>query len=147
MEADAIFIDANVVLRALTVSDDPRVRRTNEIAGDLFRLVAQDRVEVTTSDAVIAEAAFVLTARAYYQIPVAEAVAKLATLVALRGFTLPDKRSILRGLDLWAAHPHLGFVDALTAAYAQASGMPLATFDSDFDRFPGITRWDPSEMT
>jgi predicted nucleic acid-binding protein len=104
-------------------------------------------VAVTTSDAVIAEAAFVLTPRAHYQIPVAEAVAKLATLVALRGFTLPDKRSILRGLDLWAAHPDLGFVDALTAAYAQASGMPLATFDSDCDRFPGITRWDPSETT
>jgi predicted nucleic acid-binding protein len=141
-----IFLDANVILRALTMSDDPRVRRTNHIAGDLFRLVAQDQVVVTTSDAIIAEAALILTAKTHYRIPVAEAAAKLATLVALRGFALPDKRSVLRGLDLWAAQPDLGFVDALTAAYAQASGMQLATFDTDFDRIPGITRWDPSEL-
>ena len=141
-----IFLDANVILRALTVSDDPRVRRTNQIAGDLFRLVAQNQVAVTTSDAVIAEAAFILTAKTHYRIPVAEAAAKLATLVALRGFTLPDKRSVLQGLDLWATQPDLGFVDALTAAYAQASGMLLATFDTDFDRIPGIARWDPAEL-
>jgi predicted nucleic acid-binding protein len=34
---------------------------------------------------------------------------------------------------------------ALTLAYAQAPGMRLATFDTDFDGLPGIDRWQPGE--
>jgi predicted nucleic acid-binding protein len=137
-----IVLDANVILRALTISHDPRVRRMNDLADTLFRQVGRGEAEVTTSDAVLAEAAFILTARSHYQVPIAEAAAKLTALVALPGFKLPDKQAILRALDLWTANPRLGFVDALVAAYAQRPGMQLATFDSDFDGLPGITRWE-----
>lgn len=141
-----IFLDANVILRALTISDDPRVRRSNDIAGNLFRHVSLGSVEVTTSDAILAEAAFILTAKSHYRVPVHEAASKLAGLVSLRGFKLPDKQAMLRAFDLWDANPHLGFVDALTASYAQLPGMQLATFDTDFDRIPSIPRWNPDEL-
>lgn len=39
--------------------------------------------------------------------------------------------------------PRLGFVDALGAAYAETHGYALASFDADFDRVPGIERWQP----
>ncbi len=58
---------------------------------------------------------------------------------------LREKRTILAALDLWATVPKLGFVDALTAAYAQHLGVELATFDTDFDLLPGITRWLPPD--
>jgi predicted nucleic acid-binding protein len=138
-----IVLDANVILRALTLSDDPQVRRANDLASALFRQVARGDIEVTTSDAVLAEAAFILTAKSHYHLPVAEAAAKLAALVSLPGFKLPDKRSIVLALDFWTANPRLGFVDALVAVHAQRPGMLLATFDSDFDGLPGITRWKP----
>ena len=42
-----------------------------------------------------------------------------------------------------SSHPRLGFVDALTVAILERSGDDLASFDSDFDRVPGIRRYQP----
>ncbi len=142
-----IFLDANILLRALVRSPDPRIRRMNQIAGDLLRAAERGDVEVTTSDAVIAEVAFILTSRAHYQLAASDAAGRIATLVRLRGVKLRDKRIVLRALDLWTANPNLGFVDALTASYAQQPGVELATFDSDFDHLPEIVRWSPEGAT
>lgn len=136
-----IFLDANIFLRALTQSTDPVIQQMHERAADLFRRAERGEAEVTTSDAVIAEVAFVLTSKAHYQLAVGDAAGRLATLLRVRGFKLRDKRILLRALDLWALHPKLGFVDALTASYAQQSNVELATFDTDFDQIPNITRW------
>lgn len=140
-----IFLDANLFLRALTRSDQPDVQSTSRAAADLFRRADLGEVELITSDAVIAEVAFVLTARARYALAADDAAARIATLLRLRGVRLRDKRIILRALDIWAEHPGLGFVDALTAAYARQPGMRLASFDSDFDQVSGIDRWSPED--
>lgn len=138
-----IFLDANILLRALIRSTDPATQQMNERAGDLLRQAERGDVEVTTSDAVIAEVAFILTSKAHYQLGVDDAAGRLATIMRLRGVKLRDKRVILRAFDLWSLHPRLGFVDALTASYARLPGIELATFDSDFDNLPDITRWHP----
>jgi predicted nucleic acid-binding protein len=138
-----ILLDANILLRALTTSSDSTVRLHSQIAAGLLRQMDRGEVEATTSDAVLAEVAFILTAKAHYQLPVADAAGKLATIIRLRGFKRRDKRHLLRALDLWTNQPTLGFVDALTATVAQRPGFELATFDSDFDDLPGITRWKP----
>jgi len=139
-----ILLDANIFLRALTQSTDPVIQHMNEAAADLLRRAERGEVGVTTSDAVIAEVAFILTSKAHYQLAVGDATDLIATLLRVRGLKLRDKRIILRALDLWAAKPKFGFVDALTASYAQQPGIELATFDRDFDDLPGITRWYPS---
>jgi predicted nucleic acid-binding protein len=140
-----IFLDANIFLRALTQSSDPVIRQMHEQAAALLRQTERGDVEVTTTDAVIAEVAFILTAKRHYQLPVGDAAARIATLLRLRGTKLRDKRVMLRALDLWADQPRLGFVDALTASYAQQPGVDLATFDSDFDQIPEVTRWQPED--
>ena len=136
-----IFLDANVVLRSLTDSDDPIVQRWSRQAGALLTHADRGEADLTTSDAVLAEVAFILTAKSHYRLSVSEAAASLAAVVASRGLKLNDKRSILRALDLWESHPRIGFVDALTAAYAQLPGMQLATFDTDFDGIQDISSW------
>ncbi len=135
-----IPLDANVFLRALTGSVDVGVQSMNEQAAALFRNVERGDVEVTASDAVIAEVAFILTSKAHYRLTVDDAAGRLTALVQIRGVKLRQKRVILHALELWAAYPRLGFVDALTAAQAQQPGFDLATFDSDFDELSGITR-------
>lgn len=142
-----IFLDANIFLRVLTRSSDALVQRMNQQAGDLLRRADRDQAEVTTSDAVIAEVAFILTSKAHYNLAVDEAAARIATIVRVRGFKIRDKRLVLQALDLWTEHPTLGFVDALTASYAQQPGVELATFDRDFDQLPGISRWQADEET
>jgi predicted nucleic acid-binding protein len=141
-----IFLDANVILRALAPAIDPVSLERAELARQLLRKAERGDVEVTTSDAVLAEIAFILTSRVHYQIPVVDAAGWINSIVQLEGFRHRDRRVIVQALEHWARSPGLGFVDALTAAYAQSPGIELATFDSDFDRIPGITRWDPSEM-
>ena len=136
-----IFLDANVFLRVLTSSDDPRVQQSSVRAQGLLLRVERDEVAATTSDAVLAEVAFILTSPRHYRLSVADAAAMLATIVSLRGFKMRQKLTVFRGLDMWAANPRIGFVDTLTAAYAQNPDMSLATFDADFDRFPGIIPW------
>ncbi|MDQ3612797.1 MAG: type II toxin-antitoxin system VapC family toxin [Chloroflexota bacterium] len=140
-----IFLDANVFLRALTRSSDPNTERMRRIADNLFRRVGRGDIDVTTSDAVIAEVAFILTAKSHYHLAVDDAAERLAALLRLQGVRLRPKHVILRALDLWAERPTLEFVDALTASYAQQAGIELATFDTDFDELPGITRWQPEE--
>lgn len=140
-----IFLDANIFLRALVDPSGPDSRHLNEMASDLLRQADRGAVEVTTSDAVLAEVAFILTARAHYHLPASVAAGLISPIVQLRGFRHPEKRAILRALEIWASVPRLGFVDALTLAYAQTPGMRLATFDSDFDNLPGIDRWQPGE--
>lgn len=140
-----IFLDANVLLRALVQPDDPQTQRFSQVATELLRRAGLGEVEITTSDAVLAEVAFILTAKAHAKLPVPIATGLLASIVQLRGFRHGEKRSLLRALDIWTNRPRLGFVDALTAAYAQSSGMQLATFDTDFDGLPGIDRWQPGD--
>lgn len=97
-----IFLDANILLRALIRSTDPATQQMNERAGDLLRQAERGDVEVTTSDAVIAEVAFILTSKAHYQLGVDDAAGRLATIMRLRGVKLRDKRVILRAFDLWS---------------------------------------------
>jgi predicted nucleic acid-binding protein len=140
-----IFVDANVILRALTWSSQPEVQRMSLVAGELFRRVDRREVEITTSDAVVAEVAYILTAKTHYGVAVDDASARIATILRMPGFRLPEKRFVIRALELWVEHPKLDFVDVLTASYALRPGIELATFDRDFDRFPDITRWVPGE--
>jgi predicted nucleic acid-binding protein len=137
------FVDTNVFLRGhvhpKTSQDEVMVRE----AAALFRRAARGKEEVTTSDAVLAEVAVILNSPRQYDRPPDDIAARLKPILELRGFRLPQKRVVLRALDIWAASPRLGFVDALTVSYAQEPGTTLATFDSDFDAVPGITRYRP----
>lgn len=141
-----IYVDANVFLRALTRSPEPRVQRMNDIAGNLLRAAERGEVELTTSDAVIAAVAFILTAKAHYHLPVSDAAARLATLVRLQGVNLPNKESILAALELWAERPKLGFVDALVASQSKHQGSELATFDAAIASLPDVVVWQPPAM-
>ncbi len=64
-----IFLDANYFLRAITNPTSPETARMQRIAADLLRRAEQGAVELTTSDAVIAEVAFIVTSTNVYALP------------------------------------------------------------------------------
>jgi predicted nucleic acid-binding protein len=123
-----IFLDANIFLRYLVQPTTPATRRMAREAHTLFH-----------------EVVYVLASKAHYGRAPADIATDLAPILRLRGFKLPRgmKRLYLRALDLYATYPKLGFADALVAAHVEQQGLPLATFDTDFDTIPGITRWQP----
>jgi len=140
-----ILVDANVVLRYLVQPTTPAQRTMAGIARRLIEAVQRGEEEITTSEVVLHEVAFVLASKAHYNLPATEIASALQILLQLPGFKLPRgrKQLYLRALDLYAAHPKLGLADAIVAATAEHLGIPLATFDGDFDDIPGITRWQP----
>ncbi len=137
-----IFLDANVFLRAITESTTA-IEAMAASARNLFHAAGRGEEEITTSEAVISEVAFILNAKRHYGLPPAEVAARLRPFIGLSQLRLAPgaKDRYLHALDLWSEHPRLGFVDALTAVTVAQTDVMLATFDSDFDGVPDITRW------
>lgn len=140
-----IFVDANVFLRYLVAPSTPEIQAMAEDARVLFEAVERGEEEITTTEVVLHEVAYILNAKTHYHLPVATIANQLRTLLRLLGFRLPrgQKRCYLRALELWEAHPQLGLADAIVAASVEQRGLPLASFDRHFDALPGITRWQP----
>ena len=135
------FIDTNIFLRYLT-NDDP-VKAAACLA--LFQRLDRGLEEATSSEAIIAEVVYVLSARSHYGLNGAEIRARLTPLLALRGLVLSHKRAYLRALDLYADYPELDFEDALTISHMERVGITdLYSYDSDFDPIPSITRHEPA---
>ena len=137
-----IFVDANVFLRRLIPPVTSNDAVQHQIAIELFRRADLGEFDLTTSEAVLAEVAFILSAKRHYGLPVAEAVRRMLPYVRSRGLTLDRPSVVHNALLIWRDHPSLGFVDALGAAYASQLDTDLATFDAGLDRVPGVSHLD-----
>lgn len=140
-----IFLDANIILRLLTPPATPEDDSRKIIVRRLFERVANGEVEVTTSELVLHEVAYVLCSSKQYRYPVAEVAPVLRDMIQWTGFSIPagDLRIFLLALELWERHPRLEFSDAVIASRCDWAGHELATFDSHFDAIPFLTLWQP----
>lgn len=138
-----ILLDANMILRYLAQPTTPAVRAQAETARALFAAVQRREIEVTTTEVVLHEVAYVLASKHLYGMAAGDIAASLKVILRLPNFKLPDgqKRRYLRALDLYANDPVLGLADAIIAATALEQGIELASFDAHFDRIPGLVRW------
>lgn len=141
-----IFLDSNMFLRYLGQDSDERSRQMAKIALSLFESVERGEEEITTSEVVLHEVAFVLASKRHFGVPVPEIADALSYILRLPGFRLQPglKRRYLSALELWTKHPALGLADAIVATTAIELEVPLATFDAHFDRVPGVVRWPRS---
>lgn len=137
-----IFLDANIFIRYLTGDDQEKAQACLAL---LQRVEGGE--EATTSETIIAEVAYVLSSPRQYKLPHAEVSALLRPIILLRGLRLPDRRRLLRTLDLFRDHAHLDFEDCLTIAQVERQKIDaLISYDRDFDRVSGITRVEPSQQ-
>ena len=134
------FLDANIILRYLTRDDEAKAAA----CFSLFQRLKGGQEQVTTSEVVLHEVLYVLTSRAHYNLSHEDASARLRPILTLRGLKLPHKRVYLRALDLYTASPSLDFGDALAVAQMESQSIQeILSYDTDFDRFPGIKRIEP----
>lgn len=140
-----IFLDANFLLRYLAQSSRPDDLLRNQIATDLLEIAERGEAEITTSEAILAEMAYILTSKNQYRLDVDDAARRIETIVRIRGMRLHEKQTVLNALELWTRFPKIGFVDALAAAYGHQQGVELATFDAHFDRIATVNRWTPPD--
>ena len=133
------FLDTNIFLRHLT-ADDPERAPACLV---LFRAIEQRRLVVWTSDLVLAEIVFVLSSRHTYGLSRETIRDLLLPLIGLPGLKLPHKRIYRRVFDLYTSLP-IDYIDAYHAALMEQRKEPeLYSYDTDFDRIPGIARQEP----
>ena len=135
-----IFIDTNYFVRALTAPVTDEEERMAAAAVALFRNVSTGQVLATTSDAVIAEVAYVLTGRGF-QLTREDVASALERLFHLPGFKSEHVNTWTLALHLWLSRRSLSLVDALGAAYSMREGHELATFDRRLTRHPGLNAY------
>ena len=131
------ILDTNLLVRFLK-NDHPKM---SSAAADLFLQSASGKVELHLDPTIVAETAFVLTS--FYkqdQAEVADAIRDLITGCRLK---VPLEEVTLDALERFKSQP-VDFPDALVAAIAAHQGVPIASFDRDFDRFKDVKRFEPS---
>jgi predicted nucleic acid-binding protein len=124
-----IFVDANVFIRYLvqpTTSEDSANARRAQALFNRLRFAESD---ATTSEAVLAEVAFILTSPRHYGVLRSDAAAWIATLIRLQGIRLESEAECLLALDVWSRGTELSYPDALAVAYSILRGYEVATFD------------------
>ncbi len=126
-----VFLDTNLIIRYLT-QDSPDQAARGEVA-------------LYVSESVVVEAVNVLSSQVTYHLPRREVARHLGNIFSMSGFKIPAKQTYRRALELWVSTPPVrDFVDALLVAQAERLKIPaIASFDSDFDRFPTIKRLQP----
>ena len=130
-------VDANVVIRHL-VSDPPEQA---ERAHRLFAAATSDDVLLLIEDVVLAEVVWTLSS--FYRYSRAQIADALLELFLDESVTNPDKDAARLALVLYHERP-IDFADALLAARALTSGdNVVCSFDRDFDRIPGVARFEP----
>jgi uncharacterized protein len=134
------WLDTNILIRYLT--GDDAAKAAASLA--LIQRVELGNEEIQTCEAIICETVYILSSRALYRLSHTEIRDRLAPVINLRGLKLPNKRLYLRGLDIFAERRSLDFEDALSVAYMENEGITeLYSYDTDFDRIPGINRVEP----
>lgn len=135
------FVDSNIFIRFLA-GDDPQ---KSAACRAFWQQVEQSQEVATTTEAVIAEVCYVLSSPRLYHLSQDQVAARLRPLLGLPGLKLAHKHSFLRALDLYAEHSFLDFEDALQASHMERLGVQqILSYDTHFDRLPGITRLEPS---
>ena len=135
------FLDTNIVLRHL-LRDDPQFAPA---CLALFQAIERGEVAVWTSDLVIAEVVFVLSNKRTYNVDRETIRDSLLPIIELPGIKLANKRLYRRVFALYTSLP-LDYIDAYHAALMeQRESRELYSYDTHFDRLPGVRRLAPGD--
>ena len=133
------FLDTNILLQHLVREDERKAIGCREL---LLRLEQGEEVAVAT-DIVIFEAVYILQSPRHYGLTRSHIRQLVEPLIALRGLRLPRKSLYARVFDLYC-DTSVSFADAYNAAYMESRDITeVYSYDTDFDRIPGISRMEP----
>jgi len=133
------FIDTNIILRYLTHEDPEKTERCYT----LFKNAQDNEVSLTTSEAVVAEAVFVLASKKHYHLTPEEIKKRLSPILLLQGLKVEHRQTLLRALDLYGIHK-IDFEDCLSLAHMERQQLKeIYSYDQDFDQVTQVKRLEP----
>lgn len=131
------FIDSNIFIRHL-MADDPV---QSPACKALFAAIERGELIGWTSQLVISELVFVLGR--VYRLERRNVREALLPLLSLPGLKVERKQIVNRVFELYAERS-IDYVDAYHAALLESrGGGELYSYDTDFDRIPGLRRREP----
>lgn len=136
MSVPRYHIDSNILLRFFT--GEPAAMFA--AASAFIESAERGEVAIELSPLVLAETAFTL--ESFYKTPRKEVAQTLLTFVNRLGVRLAEKSILLDALER-VQKTGIHLVDAYLAASASESGLPVASFDRDFDKIPNVKRFQP----
>jgi predicted nucleic acid-binding protein len=137
------LVDTNVFLRHVAEPGSSEDALQQAACEAFFRRCRESGESIVTTEACLAEICYVLASKRQYGMP-GQRVAELvrALLVQWQVHIVCSDLHVA-AIDVLAAHPVLGFEDALLAAHALDRDIELVSYDRDFDRVPGVRRVEP----
>jgi len=134
-----MFLDANVILRFLTNDHPDKAQRCLA----LFEQADSGAVQLTTSEAIIAEVVYVLSSPRLYHVPRDRIRELLLPIIDLRGLKVTSRQLYHDALDLYASR-NLDFEDALALAHMRELGIAeITSYARHFDDLEGVRRVEP----
>ena len=133
-----MYLDTNVLVRFVTGEPE---KQAQEVA-KLVSVAESGKVRLCVLPLVLAEAVYVLNG--FYQHPRAKVSAALSHLIGCPGFHSLEQNKMIEALELFST-TKIDFADCYLAASAKIDGVPVVSFDRDFDKIAGVIRKNPKE--
>ncbi len=133
------LIDANVIIRYLIGDDVVKQRKSR----GLINRIRTDQEEVSTTDVIIHEVCYILSASTHYNLTHQDIRDRLYPLLEMPALHVANKNMCLEALNIFASGEKIDFSDALSVAYVRnglAGG--IYSFDRKLDNVPGSNRFD-----
>ena len=131
------LIDTNVLLRFLTGEPVAQAWAVKK----LFARAATGELVLEVSPVIVAESLYTLVF--YYEVERKDAVEKIAKLLRQPGFKVRESTEVFSALER-LKNANVGFADAYLAASGAEEGIPIVSFDRDFDKFKDVKRFEPA---
>lgn len=133
------FVDTNIFIRLLMQDDLAKAQQCRSLFAD----AKQGKVELHTSEAILAEVVYVLRSPVTYGLDRAQVAVLLRPLVKQDGLHIEHKDTILPALDRFESQ-NLDFEDCLAIAHAiRAHGGHIYSDDRGLDKAKDVTRREP----
>ncbi len=134
---EEFFVDTNIFLRFLLKDDRKKAERCKK----LFEKAKRGKIQIFTSDLVIAEV--VWTLESFYKLGKKEVSEKVKRLLTLENLGIPGASLLIEALVIYE-EKNVDFIDAYNYILMLNGGIEgIASYDKDFDKLYGIKRQEP----
>lgn len=134
------LIDTNVFIRYL-MGDDPAKQYRS---GALIERILTGQEEVLTTQVIVHEICYVLSASTHYNLTHQDIRDRLYPILEMQGMHVANKSLCLEALNMFATGEKIDFSDALSVAYVRNGLVDgMYSFDRKIDNLPGSRRLQP----
>jgi predicted nucleic acid-binding protein len=138
MMAEPVLVDTNVLVRFITGQPPALAMKARK----LVEQANADEIVLVVAPLILAETVFTL--ESFYHLDRKEVAAKLRMLLKSRGFKVLDEVVTFDALDRHYQF-NISIADTYLAALSVSLGHKVASFDKDFDKLTGVTRYSMTD--